>query len=79
MTKITHKGLWFEYSSLNKEDKSIFKKMTVTALICGFFIGIGADKSDLVLMSETIHPWALYVIPVMTLIFLFLTIKNSIA
>ena len=27
MTKITHKGLWFEYSSLNKEDKSIFKKM----------------------------------------------------
>ena len=77
MTKITHKGLWFEYSSLNKEDKSIFKKMTVTALICGFFIGIGADKSDLVLMSETIHPWALYVIPVMTLIFLFLTIKYS--
>ena len=77
MTKITHKGLWFEYSSLNKEDKSIFKKMTVTALICGFFIGIGADKSDLVLMSETIHPWALYFIPVMTLILLFLTIKYS--
>ena len=47
MTKITHKGLWFEYSSLNKEDKSIFKKMTVTALICGFLIGIAANKSDL--------------------------------
>ena len=29
MTKITHKGLWFDYSSLNKEDKSIFNKIIV--------------------------------------------------
>ena len=52
MTKITHKGLWFEYSSLNKEDKSIFNKMIITALICGFFIGIAANKSDLDLNSK---------------------------
>ena len=54
MTKITHKGLWFDYSSLNKEDKSIFNKIIITGLICGFFIGIGANKSDLVLWSTTI-------------------------
>ena len=77
MTKITHKGLWFDYSSLNKEDKSIFNKIIVTALICGFFIGIGANKSDLVLWSEVIHPWAFYAIPLLTLIFLLLTIKYS--
>jgi len=26
MTKITHKGLWFKYSSLSKKDKNIQKK-----------------------------------------------------
>jgi hypothetical protein len=26
MTKITHKGLWFKYSSLSKKDKNITKK-----------------------------------------------------
>ena len=77
MTKITHKGLWFEYSWLNKEDKSIFNKMIITALICGFFIGIAANKSDLELWSEVIHPWAFYAIPLLTLIFLLLTIKYS--
>ena len=27
MTKITHKGLWFKYSSLSKKDKNITKKV----------------------------------------------------
>ena len=36
-----------------------------------------ANKSDLVLWSEVIHPWAFYAIPLLTLIFLLLTIKYS--
>ena len=27
MTKITHKGLWFKYSSLSDEDKKTSKKL----------------------------------------------------
>ena len=77
MTKITHKGLWFKYSSLNKEDKSIFRKMTVVALVCGFCIGIASNKSDLILMSEIFHPWLFYIIPLVTLFSLLLTLKYS--
>ena len=40
-------------------------------------MGIASNKSDLVLWSEVIHPWAFYAIPLLTLIFLLLTIKYS--
>ena len=38
MTKITHKGLWFKYSSLSDEDKKTSKKLFLSALLCGFLI-----------------------------------------
>ena len=34
MTKITHKGLWFKYSSLSDEDKKTSKKLFLSALLC---------------------------------------------
>ena len=39
MTKITHKGLWFKYSSLSDEDKKTSKKLFLSALLCGFLLG----------------------------------------
>ena len=38
MTKITHKGLWFKYSSLINEDKNTTKKVFLWAHKKTFFV-----------------------------------------
>ena len=77
MTKITHKGLWFKYSSLSNEDKNTTKKVFLWALLCGFLFGLSSDKSSLMLWSEIFHPSLFYIMPVLTLIAGFFTIKYS--
>jgi|TARA_Y100001968_G_scaffold313019_1_gene336789 ascorbate-specific PTS system EIIC-type component UlaA len=77
MTKITHKGLWFKYSSLSSEDKNTSKKVFLWALLCGFLFGLSSDKSSLTLWSEIFHPSLFYIMPVLTLIAGFFTIKYS--
>jgi hypothetical protein len=77
MTKITHKGLWFKYSSLSKEDKNTSKKVFISALLFGFLLGISLDKSSLLMWSEIFHPSLFYILPAITLISCFFTIKYS--
>ena len=77
MTKITHKGLWFKYSSLSDEDKKTSKKLFLSALLCGFLLGLSTDKSSLIMWSEIFHPSLFYIMPVLTLIAGFYTIKFS--
>ena len=77
MNKITHKGLWFEYSSLNKEDKRTTKKVVVSGLLCGFFIGLASNKASLLMWSDLVHPLIFYVLPILTIITGFLTLKYS--
>jgi len=77
MTKITHKGLWFEYSSLKEEDKKTTKKVVLSGLLCGCFIGLSGSKASLLLWSELVHPLIFYVLPILTLITGFLTFKYS--
>ena len=77
MTKITHKGLWFKYSSLSDEDKKTTKKLFLSALLCGFLLGLSTEKSSLIMWSEIFHPSLFYIMPVLTLIAGFYTIKFS--
>lgn len=77
MTKITHKGLWFEYSSLSKEAKKISKKVALSAILCGFFIGLTNDEQALVMWSEELHASLYYVLPAFALISGIFTIKYS--
>ena len=77
MTKITHKGLWFKYSSLSKEDKNTSKKVFISALLFGFLLGLSLDKSSLLMWSEIFHPSLFYILPAITLISCFFTIKYS--
>ena len=68
MTKITHKGLWFKYSSLSKKDKNITKKVLLSAILCGFLIGLSMDKQSLLMWSEIFHPYLFYILPANALI-----------
>ena len=77
MTKITHKGLWFKYSSLSKEDKNISKKVLLSAILCGFFVGLTLDKQSLLMWSEIFHPYLFYILPAIALIACIFTIKYS--
>ena len=77
MVKLTHKGLWFKYSSLSNEDKKTSKKLFLSALLCGFFFGLSSDKSSLIMWSEIFHPSLFYIMPVLTIIAGFYTIKFS--
>jgi len=77
MTKITHKGLWFKYSSLIKEDKNITKKVLFSAILCGFFVGLSLDKQSLLMWSEIFHPYLFYILPALTSIAGIFTIKYS--
>ena len=77
MTKITHKGLWFKYSSLSKEDKNIAKKVLLSAILGGFFIGLTLDKQSLLMWSEIFHPYLFYILPAIALIAVIFTIKYS--
>ena len=77
MTKITHKGLWFEYSSLSKEDKKLTKKVLFSAILCGFFIGLSFDKSVIIMWSEVLHPSLYYGFPLIVLITGIFTVKYS--
>ena len=77
MTKITHKGLWFKYSSLSKEDKNTSKKVFISSILCGFLLGLSLDKSSLLMWSEIIHPSLFYIMPALTLIFGYFSIKYS--
>ena len=77
MTKITHKGLWFKYSSLSDEDKKTSKKLFLSFLLCGSLIGFSSEKSYLIMWSEIFHPSLFYIMPVLTLIAGFYTIKFS--
>ena len=77
MTKITHKGLWFEYSSLSKEDKKLTKKVLLSAILCGFFIGLSFDKSVIIMWSEILHPSMYYGFPLIVLITGIFTVKYS--
>jgi len=77
MTKITHKGLWFKYSSLSKEDKNITKKTLLSAILCGFFVGLSMDKQSLLMWSEIFHPYLFYILPANALIAGIFTIKYS--
>ncbi len=77
MTKITHKGLWFEYSSLSKEDKKLTKKVLFSAILCGFFIGLSFDKSVIIMWSEVLHPSLYYGFPLIVLISGIFTVKYS--
>ena len=77
MTKITHKGLWFKYSSLSKEDKNISKKLLLSAILGGFFIGLTLDIQSLLMWSEIFHPYLFYILPAIALIAVIFTIKYS--
>ena len=77
MTKITHKGLWFKYSSLSDEDKKTSKKLFLSALLFGFLFGLSTEKSSLIMWSEIFHPSLFYIMPVLTIIAGFYTIKFS--
>jgi hypothetical protein len=77
MTKITHKGLWFKYSSLSKEDKKLTKKVLFSAILCGFFIGLSFDKSVIIMWSEVLHPSLYYGFPLIVLITGIFTVKYS--
>ena len=77
MTKITHKGLWFKYSSLSKEDKNTSKKLLLSAILSGFFIGLTLDKQSLLMWSEIFHPYLFYILPAFALIAIIFTIKYS--
>ena len=44
MTKITHKGLWFKYSSLSNEDKNTTKKVFLWDLLCALKFGLSSYK-----------------------------------
>ena len=77
MTKITHKGLWFKYSSLSKEDKNITKKVLFSAILCGFFVGLSSDKQSLLMWSEIFHPYLFYILPALTFIAGIFTIKYA--
>ena len=77
MTKITHKGLWFKYSSLSKEDKNTSKKVLLSAILGGFFIGLTLDKQSLLMWSEIFHPYLFYILPAIALIAVIFTIKYS--
>jgi hypothetical protein len=77
MTKITHKGLWFKYSSLSEEDKKTSKKIFLSSILCGFMLGVSLDKSALIMWSEIIHPSMFYIMPALTLIFGYFSIKYS--
>ena len=77
MTKITHKGLWFKYSSLSKEDKNTSKKLLLSAILSGFFFGLTLDKQSLLMWSEIFHPYLFYILPAITLIAVIFTIKYS--
>ena len=77
MTKITHKGLWFKYSSLSKEDKNTSKKLLLSAILSGFFFGLTLDKQSLLMWSEIFHPYLFYIFPAITLIAVIFTIKYS--
>ena len=77
MTKITHKGLWFKYSSLGVEDKKTSKKLFLSALLCGFFFGLSSDKSSLIMWSEIFHPSLFYIMPALPIIAGFFTIKYN--
>ena len=77
MTKITHKGLWFKYSSLSKEDKNTSKKIFLSSILCGFLLGLSLDKPALLLWSEIVHPSLFYIMPALTLIFGFFSLKYS--
>ena len=43
MAKISHKGLWIDFSSLEKSEKKLFIKMTVFAFLGGFILGFIND------------------------------------
>tara|TARA_B100000900_G_scaffold278768_1_gene238395 strand:- start:192 stop:635 length:444 start_codon:yes stop_codon:yes gene_type:complete len=77
MTKITHKGLWFEYSSLSNEDKKLAKKVLLSASLCGFFIGLSFDKWVIVMWSEILHPSMYYGFPLIVLITGIFTVKYA--
>ena len=77
MTKITHKGLWFKYSSLSVEDKKTSKKLFLSALLCGFLLGLSTDKSSLIMWSEIFHPSLFYIMPFLALIPGFFTKKGG--
>ena len=77
MTKITHKGLWFKYSSLSKEDKNTSKKVLLFAILSGFFFGLTLDKQSLLMWSEIFHPYLFYILPAIALIAVIFTIKYS--
>ena len=77
MTKITHKGLWFKYSSLSKEDKNTSKKLLLSAILSGFFFGLTLDKQSLLMWSEIFHPYLFYILPAIAFIAVIFTIKYS--
>ena len=77
MTKITHKGLWFEYSSLSNEDKKLAKKVLLSASLCGFFIGLSFDKWVIIMWSEILHPSMYYGFPLIVLITGIFTVKYA--
>ena len=43
MTKISHKGLWIDFSSLEKSQKKLFIKSTFFAFLGGFIVGFVND------------------------------------
>ena len=60
MVKVTHKGLWLDFSSLNKDDKKIINKLMFCAVLTGFLIGFSMSDTSFFLSLCDNYPVLLY-------------------
>ena len=77
MVKVTHKGLWIDFSSIKKEHKKIMNKSLFFALITGFSIGFIMSDIPFFLMICDNYPFLLYFAPIVTILTGVLTIFYS--
>ena len=77
MVKVTHKGLWLDFSSLNKDDKKIINKLMFCAVLTGFLIGFSMSDTSFFLSLCDNYPVLLYFTPLITIFLLILTIYYS--
>jgi hypothetical protein len=49
----------------------------LSAILCGFFVGLSMDKQSLLMWSEIFHPYLFYILPANALIAGIFTIKYS--
>ena len=63
MVKVTHNGLWYDFHSMKKKDRTLLYKAMFCGALGGFCMGVSRSDADLLMFSEIIHPSIYYVFP----------------